>query len=129
VRVEKDADAVRLVVHGVDGEELQSRRFSGGITARVSPDGKRFLVTRKAMDDPIGFAFFRAMDASELEELLVGDGREWTNLESLIEGLSGDHVWISWGGPTTLVATNQTANAIAPLQSGTTWTSLLGRWP
>jgi hypothetical protein len=130
LRVEKDGEEVRVVLQQADGAEVLSRRFARGVTAKVSPDGQRFLVTQKTKDDLwFGYAFFRSLDASGLDQLLVCDGNEWTDLQSLIGGLEGEHVWLAWGGPNTLVATHGASNAVADAQSGAVWTAVFGRWP
>ncbi len=76
-----------------------------------------------------GYPFFPALRSHGLDQLFVCDGTEWTDLQSLIEGMDREHVWIAWGGPNTLMATDGTANAVAAAQSGTAWTAVLGRWP
>jgi hypothetical protein len=130
VRLEKDEEQVRVIVHEIDGVETQSRRFARRVSAKVSPDGKMFLVTQTAMDDPgFGYSFFRSMAVAGIDQFFVTDGNEWTDLQSLIPGLSGEHVWVAWGGPSTLIATRNGSNAVADVRSGADWTAVVGRWP
>jgi hypothetical protein len=130
LRLEKDGEEVRVVLQQLDGDEILSRTFTRGVTAKVSPDGQRFLVTQKAMGERwFGYAFFPSLDGTGLDQFVVCDGTGWTDLQSLIGGLEGEHVWIAWGGPNTLVATRGNSNAIADAQSGAAWTAVLGRWP
>ena len=130
LRLEKDGEDVRVVLQRVDEDELLSRRFARGVAAKVSPDARRFLVTQRTMAKHwFGYSFFPALRSHGLNQLFVCDGTEWTDLQSLIEGMDREHVWIAWGGPNTLMATDGTANAVAAAQSGTAWTAVLGRWP
>ena len=130
LRLEKEDAGVRVVLQQVDGDEILSRRFARGVTAKVSPDAQRFLVTQRTMGDPwFDYPFFPSLRASGLDQLFVCDGSGWTDLQSLIEGTDGEAVWIAWSGPNTLMASNGSANAVADVQSGAAWTAVLGHWP
>jgi hypothetical protein len=130
LRLEKEDEDVRVILHHVDGDEILSRRFARGVAANVSPDAQRFLITQRDTDDRwFGYPFQRSLFGNELNQFLVCDGLEWTDLQSLSEGVDGDRVWIAWSGPNTLMASNGTASAVADVQSGAVWTAVLGRWP
>ena len=131
LRLDRDGENVRVVLQRIGGEELLSRSFGQAVSVKPSPDGEKFFLTRRLENNDrwYGYSFYPALQGSEVEQFLVCDGAEWTDLQSLIEGLDGENVWVAWGGPNTLMATNGTSNAVAEPQSGARWKAVLGRWP
>ena len=132
MRVDAAANGDRLVVAMGDGKELLSRYFENGVSARVSPDARRFLVKQWAFEHGPGWfgAYGPGFRATAIEHLFVGDGSAWLELDSLIPDLENeDNVWITWGGPNTLVLSrNGEATSVADAEPGAEWTSVLGHW-
>jgi len=124
LRTEWIEDERRLVVQdGVDTEIL-TRRFSSKVGGTVSPDGRRFLVTvwspgTGTTDMP-----------KRVDGLLIGDGSDWTELQSLQDDLGDGSNWsIRWGGPNTLIAYSLSTTLVADAKPGAKWTAVLGRHP
>lgn len=128
--LEKAGDEVRVVLRGADGTELLSRTLPRGVTVLISPDGRRFLVAQRAMADnrSFGYAYFGSIRGDDLGALLVSDGVEWTDLQTLTAGLDDEQLRIVWGGPNTLIVSDGAASAVADTDSGATWKGVLGRW-
>ena len=129
VRLEGLGDGTRVVVQRAAGEEILSRAFTGPVGAKVSPDAQRFLVTRFDLDRLLPYWYFVSLRTTGLQQLFVCDGRDWTELSSLVEDIQGDDAWVSWGGPGSLIASNGVATAVADAQPGAAWEPVLGRWP
>ncbi len=130
LRAEKATNGARLVLTAGDGEEIHSRYFENGVSAQVSPDAQRFLVKQWNVERPIAPAAIHSLYAASTGRLLLYEDSGWTELNSLILPDFEGHLWISWGGPNTLVLTGGgEVTAVADAAAGAEWTPVLGRWP
>jgi hypothetical protein len=135
--VDRETDETLVILQQGIEAEILSRRFPRGVGTRISPDLARFLVSQRTSDDAgetaddrnfIFYSFFWGVRAARLDQLLVCDGKGWTELDSLRDGLQKDHVTLNWGGPGTLIATDATGTAVADAIPGAAWRSVVGDW-
>jgi hypothetical protein len=135
--VDEGRDEVRVVVQQGIEREILSRSFPRGVGVRISPDREHFLISQRSGDSGQGkmgaqgyffYSFYWGLQGSRLDQLLVGDGTGWVELDSLRDGLQRDHVTLNWGGPNTVIATGETATAVAAAEPGASWTGIVGDW-
>lgn len=129
VRIERDGDGVRVVVEHAAGGEVLARSFPRGAGAIISPDRERFFVALSGSGTRhFSYPFYFGGDRSPVTELFICDGTRWTELDSLVGGVADRYTILNWGGPNTLLATQENATAVADAKPGARWKPVIGNW-